>query len=116
MHRSGQTLFLPHALSLKQKEKTSAGHLVFFIAATYMSKNQSGFIYLLMIGVDFKLKSTPFLFGFLYKKRQKNIFLAGVSLHYLVNKQRSIHIEEGRLQICCRSIQMNKQKKIITNY
>lgn len=51
-----------------------------------------------------------------YKNRQKKNFLAGVSLHYLVNKQRSIHIKEGRFQICFRLIQMNKQKKIITNY
>ncbi|OUM48017.1 hypothetical protein BW425_15035 [Bacillus pseudomycoides] len=42
MHRSGQILFLPHA-KLKQKEKTSSGHLLFFIAADYMSENQNGF-------------------------------------------------------------------------
>lgn len=65
-------------------------------------------------GVDSSLESTPFLL--IYKNRQKNVFLAGVSLHYLVNKQRSIHIEEGRLQLCFRLIQMNKQRKIITNY
>ena len=93
----------------------SADHLLFFIAATYMLKNQNVFIYLLVIGVDSKLESTPILFSHL-QKASKNIFLAGVSLHYLVNKQGSIHIEEGRLQICFQSIQMNKQKKIITNY
>ncbi|WP_265182889.1 hypothetical protein [Bacillus gaemokensis] len=43
MHRSGQILFLPHA-KLKQKEKTSAGHILIFIAVTYTLENQNGFI------------------------------------------------------------------------
>ncbi|WP_175483391.1 hypothetical protein [Bacillus sp. 71mf] len=30
---------------LKQKKKAIAGHIVFCIAATYMLKNQNGFIY-----------------------------------------------------------------------
>lgn len=43
MHRSGQPLFLPSA-KLKQKEKMSTGHLLFFIAAIYMVENQNGYI------------------------------------------------------------------------
>ncbi|PED80167.1 hypothetical protein CON65_24050 [Bacillus pseudomycoides] len=44
MHRSDQILFLPHA-KLKQRERMSAGHFLFFIAATYMLENQNGYIY-----------------------------------------------------------------------
>ncbi|WP_205684583.1 hypothetical protein, partial [Bacillus sp. AFS019443] len=43
MHRSGQILFLPHA-KLKQREKTSTGHFLFFIAAIYMLENQTVYI------------------------------------------------------------------------
>ncbi|PGA25686.1 hypothetical protein COL79_07595, partial [Bacillus pseudomycoides] len=52
--RSSQILFLPHA-KLKQREKTSPGHLLFFIAATYMLANQNGTtIYHSYIVVPFK--------------------------------------------------------------
>ncbi|PEB52384.1 hypothetical protein CON65_06565 [Bacillus pseudomycoides] len=43
MHRSGQFLFLPYA-KLKQREKTSTGHLLCFVTATYVLKSQNGFI------------------------------------------------------------------------
>ncbi|OUM49635.1 hypothetical protein BW425_07610 [Bacillus pseudomycoides] len=45
MHRSGQILFLPHA-KLKQKEKASRGHLLFFIAMTYTLENQNRYSFL----------------------------------------------------------------------
>ncbi|PED08400.1 hypothetical protein COL30_14860 [Bacillus pseudomycoides] len=45
MHRSGQILFEPHA-KLKQKEKASRGHLLFFIAMTYTLENQNRYSFL----------------------------------------------------------------------
>lgn len=42
-HRSGQSLFLPHA-KFKQREKASVQALFFCIAVIYMSKDQNGFI------------------------------------------------------------------------
>ena len=57
MHRSGQILILPYA-SLKQREKMSEEHFLFCMAATYLPKNQNGFIN------KKKRKESPSVFSF----------------------------------------------------
>ncbi|EEM03492.1 hypothetical protein bmyco0003_41980 [Bacillus pseudomycoides] len=34
----------PYQVKTKRENKTSSNHLLFFVAATYMSKNQNGYI------------------------------------------------------------------------
>ncbi|WP_410984526.1 hypothetical protein [Bacillus cereus] len=43
MPRNGQSIFLHHAM-LKQREKTSAGHILFVVVVSYMLGKQNGFI------------------------------------------------------------------------
>ncbi|PEP56383.1 hypothetical protein COC54_16670 [Bacillus pseudomycoides] len=71
MHRSGQTLFRPHA-KLKQREETTIDYRLFFIVAPYMSENQNGYIYnifvtILVCFVEYTENSLKCRFHFIMK-------------------------------------------------